>query len=117
MGPGGGVQHQQTPVDGVVERRPDDLVEVLDRLRRERSAAPAAGEEQSPVERLEVLGLEPPQRGVAEVGEQVVLDAGDVAGVRRRCEGRLLGGKPLPEEVLAEGQRRAGAALAGTASR
>jgi hypothetical protein len=34
------------------------------------------------VERLEVLGLKAEQRCVAEVGEQVVLDAGDVAGVR-----------------------------------
>ncbi len=58
MGPGGGVRHQQTPIDGVVEGRPDDLMEVLDRLRGERPAAAATGEQQPPVERLEVLGLD-----------------------------------------------------------
>ena len=81
-----------SPVSGPI----NDLVEVLDRLRGEGSAAAAAGEPQPPVERLELRGLEAPKRGVAEVWKQVVLDTGDVAGVRRRASVASLAGSHCP---------------------
>jgi hypothetical protein len=78
----GRVQRQQTAGDGVAEGGVEeggveDLVEVLDGLRAERSATSAADNEESPVGRFEVVGSEPLQGRVAEVGQQVVLDRGD----------------------------------------
>ena len=89
----------------------DDLVEVLDGLRAERSSPAAADDTEPPVERFEVLGSEASQLGVAEIGEEVVLDGGDVAGVGGRRDRCFLGGEPLADQVLAQRDRRPGAVV------
>ena len=55
----------------------------------------------APVVRLEVLGAEPTQRRVAEVGEQVVLDPGDLAPVRVGASDASFAGSHWPRRYSA----------------
>ena len=86
-----GADREQTALDRVAEGGSDELVEVGDGLRGERLAAAAAADEEEPVERADVLGTQPTQRCVAEVGKQVVLDGLAVAGVGRAGDGGFAG--------------------------
>jgi len=77
--------------DSVIESEPQDLVKVEDGLGRQRPAVVSTAGGESSVEGGELVGSELAELDATEVGDQVVVDRGDVAGEGRRGQRSLAG--------------------------
>ncbi len=99
-----GVSRDEPAAHGVGERTPDDEMNLVDGLRRERRST-VGWIEEPVVERFEVVGSEASQSDPADGGHDVVLDLAPVPVVGGGREHEPLGRQPPAGEVGPKAQR------------
>lgn len=108
-----GVGDEELANDRCVERGPLQLMKVDDRLRGQRAAALGAVNGEVAVQGGELICVQMSELHVSEMGEQVVLDGREVAGVGGRGERGLPRRQPLAQEIVGECHGRSQATTTG----